>query len=73
MIQYIVLKPEAYLAGIFLEPCSISFLLPPFSSLFLQGPLPNTGCHFWLMVWQQKTKAIVMLNRVVEKESVSNT
>ncbi|KAF3821900.1 hypothetical protein GH733_009457 [Mirounga leonina] len=34
------------------------------------GPLPNTGCHFWLMVWQQKTKAVVMLNRVVEKESV---
>ncbi|KAM7228859.1 hypothetical protein CapIbe_020148 [Capra ibex] len=34
------------------------------------GPLPNTGCHFWLMVWQQKTKAVVMLNRIVEKESV---
>ncbi|EPY79361.1 hypothetical protein CB1_000932082 [Camelus ferus] len=33
------------------------------------GPLPNTGCHFWLMVWQQKTKAVVMLNRIVEKES----
>ena len=25
------------------------------------------------MVWQQKTKAVVMLNRIVEKESVSNT
>ncbi|XP_044099593.1 tyrosine-protein phosphatase non-receptor type 2 isoform X4 [Neovison vison] len=40
------------------------------SYILTQGPLPNTGCHFWLMVWQQKTKAIVMLNRVVEKESV---
>ncbi|XP_053100694.1 tyrosine-protein phosphatase non-receptor type 2 isoform X3 [Hemicordylus capensis] len=35
-----------------------------------QGPLPNTCCHFWLMVWQQKTKAVVMLNRIVEKDSV---
>ncbi|XP_006878886.1 PREDICTED: tyrosine-protein phosphatase non-receptor type 2-like, partial [Elephantulus edwardii] len=25
---------------------------------------------FWLMAWQQKTKAVVMLNRVVEKEAV---
>uniref|UniRef100_A0A452TP82 Tyrosine-protein phosphatase non-receptor type n=1 Tax=Ursus maritimus TaxID=29073 RepID=A0A452TP82_URSMA len=40
------------------------------SYILTQGPLPNTGCHFWLMVWQQNTKAVVMLNRVVEKESV---
>lgn len=38
---------------------------------FSQGPLPNTCCHFWLMVWQQKSKAIVMLNRVIEKDAVS--
>ncbi|XP_061450908.1 tyrosine-protein phosphatase non-receptor type 2 isoform X1 [Rhineura floridana] len=38
--------------------------------ILTQGPLPNTCCHFWLMVWQQKTKAVVMLNRIVEKESV---
>lgn len=40
------------------------------SYILTQGPLPNTGCHFWLMVWQQKTKAVVMLNRIVEKDSV---
>ncbi|XP_055224382.1 tyrosine-protein phosphatase non-receptor type 2 isoform X4 [Gorilla gorilla gorilla] len=40
------------------------------SYILTQGPLPNTCCHFWLMVWQQKTKAVVMLNRIVEKESV---
>ncbi|NXI36748.1 PTN2 phosphatase, partial [Galbula dea] len=40
------------------------------SYILTQGPLPNTCCHFWLMVWQQRTKAIVMLNRIVEKESV---
>lgn len=40
------------------------------SYVLTQGPLPNTCCHFWLMVWQQKTKAVVMLNRTVEKESV---
>ncbi|XP_064909167.1 tyrosine-protein phosphatase non-receptor type 2 isoform X4 [Columba livia] len=38
--------------------------------ILTQGPLPNTCCHFWLMVWQQQTKAVVMLNRIVEKESV---
>ncbi|XP_020951682.1 tyrosine-protein phosphatase non-receptor type 2 isoform X4 [Sus scrofa] len=43
------------------------------SYILTQGPLPNTGCHFWLMVWQQKTKAVVMLNRVVEKESSGET
>ncbi|KAM5222402.1 tyrosine-protein phosphatase non-receptor type 2 isoform 2-T2 [Ctenodactylus gundi] len=40
------------------------------SYVLTQGPLPNTCCHFWLMVWQQKSKAVIMLNRVVEKESV---
>ncbi|XP_076992163.1 tyrosine-protein phosphatase non-receptor type 2 isoform X2 [Tamandua tetradactyla] len=48
----------------------VLFYLLSLIYLFLQGPLPNTCCHFWLMVWQQKTKAVVMLNRVVEKESV---
>ncbi|XP_028920958.1 tyrosine-protein phosphatase non-receptor type 2 isoform X4 [Ornithorhynchus anatinus] len=38
--------------------------------ILTQGPLPNTCCHFWLMVWQQKTRAVVMLNRIVEKESI---
>ncbi|XP_023563275.1 tyrosine-protein phosphatase non-receptor type 2 isoform X3 [Octodon degus] len=43
------------------------------SYVLTQGPLPNTCCHFWLMVWQQKSKAVVMLNRVVEKESSDET
>lgn len=37
----------------------------------LQGPLRNTCGHFWLMIWEQKTKAVIMLNRVIEKGSVS--
>ncbi|XP_034285309.1 tyrosine-protein phosphatase non-receptor type 2 isoform X3 [Pantherophis guttatus] len=40
------------------------------TEMLAHGPLPNTCCHFWLMIWQQKTKAIVMLNRIVEKDSV---
>ncbi len=32
-----------------------------------QGPLPSTVGHFWLAVWQQRTKAVLMLNRVMEK------
>lgn len=41
------------------------------SVCFAQGPLRNTCGHFWLMVWEQKTKAVIMLNRVIEKGSVS--
>ncbi|XP_026478194.1 tyrosine-protein phosphatase non-receptor type 1-like [Ctenocephalides felis] len=37
------------------------------SYILTQGPLPNTVGHFWLMVWEQNTKAIIMLNKIVEK------
>ncbi|CAH1179488.1 unnamed protein product [Phaedon cochleariae] len=36
--------------------------------ILTQGPLANTYSHFWLMVWEQGTKAIVMLNKLVEKK-----
>ncbi|XP_041933234.1 tyrosine-protein phosphatase non-receptor type 2 isoform X2 [Alosa sapidissima] len=39
------------------------------SYILTQGPLRDTCGHFWLMIWEQKTKAIVMLNRVIEKGS----
>ncbi|XP_042362185.1 tyrosine-protein phosphatase non-receptor type 2-like [Plectropomus leopardus] len=39
------------------------------SYILTQGPLRNTCGHFWLMIWEQKTKAIIMLNRVIEKGS----
>lgn len=34
--------------------------------ILTQGPLPETIGHFWLMVWEQKSNVIVMLNRVFE-------
>ncbi|TKC49916.1 hypothetical protein EI555_008100, partial [Monodon monoceros] len=34
------------------------------SYILTECPLPNSGCHFWLMVWQQKTKSVVTLNRI---------
>ena len=37
---------------------------------WFQGPLPSTSGHFWLMVWEQNTKAVLMLNRVVERGRV---
>jgi len=40
------------------------------SYILTQGPLPHTTSHFWLMVWEQKTKAVLMLNRVIEKNAV---
>ncbi|XP_041101267.1 tyrosine-protein phosphatase non-receptor type 2 isoform X2 [Polyodon spathula] len=39
------------------------------SYILTQGPLRNTCDHFWLMIWEQKSKAVVMLNRVIEKGS----
>uniref|UniRef100_G3W834 Tyrosine-protein phosphatase non-receptor type n=1 Tax=Sarcophilus harrisii TaxID=9305 RepID=G3W834_SARHA len=38
--------------------------------ILTQGPLPNTSGHFWLMVWQQNSRGVIMLNRLVEKETV---
>lgn len=32
-----------------------------------QGPLAFTGGHFWLMIWEQNTKSILMLNKLYEK------
>lgn len=49
-------------------------LTPPplhFLVLLVQGPLRNTCGHFWLMIWEQCSKAVIMLNRVIEKGSVS--
>ncbi|XP_073233034.1 tyrosine-protein phosphatase non-receptor type 2-like isoform X2 [Porites lutea] len=37
------------------------------SYILTQGPLPHTVEHFWQMIWEQKSAAVVMLNKVVEK------
>ncbi|KAJ3609568.1 hypothetical protein NHX12_024088 [Muraenolepis orangiensis] len=39
------------------------------SYILTQGPLKNTCSHFWMMIWEQRTKAVIMLNRVMEKGS----
>ncbi|XP_067052052.1 tyrosine-protein phosphatase non-receptor type 2-like isoform X2 [Acropora muricata] len=38
--------------------------------ILTQGPLSHTAKHFWQMIWEQNTTAIIMLNRVVEKNQV---
>ncbi|KAK2897291.1 tyrosine-protein phosphatase non-receptor type 1 [Channa argus] len=38
--------------------------------ILTQGPLPNTCGHFWEMVWEQRTRGVLMLNRVIEKGSI---
>lgn len=38
--------------------------------ILTQGPLVETIGHFWLMVWEQKSNFIVMLNRTVELDMV---
>uniref|UniRef100_T1IJ27 protein-tyrosine-phosphatase n=1 Tax=Strigamia maritima TaxID=126957 RepID=T1IJ27_STRMM len=38
--------------------------------ILAQGPLPHTASHFWQMTWEQNSKAILMLNKVIEKNQV---
>ncbi|XP_047737636.1 tyrosine-protein phosphatase non-receptor type 2 isoform X2 [Hyalella azteca] len=38
--------------------------------ILTQGPLSTTSQHFWLMVWQQQTKGIIMLNKTIEKNMI---
>ncbi|XP_062853368.1 protein tyrosine phosphatase receptor type Fa isoform X3 [Trichomycterus rosablanca] len=35
-----------------------------------QGPLPETVCDFWRMVWEQRSSTIVMMTRLEEKSRV---
>jgi len=37
------------------------------SYILTQGPLQATTGHFWSMVWQRQSRAVIMLNRVIEK------
>lgn len=55
-----------------------TFLCDPFqaecvnrSYVLAQGPLSHTTPHFWLMIWQQKIKGVIMLNKIIEKNQVS--
>jgi len=40
------------------------------SYILAQGPLSSTTPHFWLMIWQQKCKGIIMLNKIIEKNQI---
>ncbi|XP_060520240.1 tyrosine-protein phosphatase non-receptor type 61F isoform X2 [Cylas formicarius] len=37
--------------------------------ILTQGPLANTVSHFWLMIWEQNSKAVLMLNKLIEKKA----
>lgn len=38
--------------------------------ILTQGPLQSTVGHFWLMVWEQNSTAILMLNKIIEKKQI---
>lgn len=38
--------------------------------ILTQGPLKQTVGHFWQMVWEQNSTAILMLNKLIEKHAV---
>ncbi|KAA3676569.1 uncharacterized protein DEA37_0001311, partial [Paragonimus westermani] len=35
--------------------------------ILTQGPMQQTASHFWLMVWERRSPAIIMLTRIFEK------
>ncbi|XP_059055362.1 tyrosine-protein phosphatase non-receptor type 61F-like isoform X2 [Achroia grisella] len=38
--------------------------------ILTQGPLAFTVSHFWLMVWEQNSRAVLMLNKIIEKNEI---
>lgn len=38
--------------------------------ILAQGPLDHTIDHFWQMVWEQKSKAIIMLTNLIERGTI---
>jgi tyrosine-protein phosphatase non-receptor type 1 len=40
------------------------------SYILTQGPLQTTIGHFWLMIWDHKSTAVLMLNGLVERGAV---
>ena len=51
--------------------CSVILRINTLNVFPSKGPLQNTCGHFWEMVWEQRTRGVVMLNRIIEKGSVS--
>ncbi|XP_072489671.1 tyrosine-protein phosphatase non-receptor type 1 isoform X2 [Notamacropus eugenii] len=51
-------------------PNSLKTKIETGTEMSVPGPLPNTCGHFWEMVWEQKSRGVVMLNRVMEKGSL---
>lgn len=43
------------------------------SYILCQGPLQNTVPHFWLMIWENQSKAILMLNKIIGTSTGSNS
>ena len=39
--------------------------------IIAEGPMKNTCCHFWKMIMDRKTAAIVMLGHLRENKMVS--
>lgn len=38
--------------------------------ILAQGPLDHTVSHFWQMVWEQQSKAIIMLTNLIERGTI---
>ena len=64
-------KNQSIFSSLWCSQLSFNYHFP--SSTLPQGPLPTTCGHFWLMCWEQNTKAVLMLNRTVERGRVGSS
>ena len=53
-----------------LHGCLLQLLSGKKNFIATQGILPSTKSDFWRMVWQEKTKVIVMVTDLVEAGKV---
>ncbi|ODM95357.1 Receptor-type tyrosine-protein phosphatase kappa, partial [Orchesella cincta] len=62
----VVLEPSKQHPGDYVNASFVDSLLKPNAYLVCQGPLEETVCDFWRMVWQKHVSCIIMLTKTFD-------
>ncbi|CAL8108511.1 unnamed protein product [Orchesella dallaii] len=62
----VVLEPSKQHPGDYVNASFVDSLLKPNAYLVCQGPLEETVCDFWRMVWQKEVSCIIMLTKTFD-------